>query len=403
MTTSESRQRVVHGSSGCPAVRYEDLMAPMEALEHFTTFDKYRDEGDLWFGDADGHEFWVATRLADIQTVLQQPDLFSNSSLVPNDPNPQYLWIPEMLDPPVHTTWRKLLGGFFSPGAVERMKPRMHELMRQIVADTVERGECDFVTEVALKFPNRLFMEMMGLPVEEAELFQTWEEAILHNGHDTERSVPAMMEVYAYFGDLIAQRRKVPKDDLISVMSRWEIDGKPVDDQELLAAGLGLFIAALDSVAGQLSYSALHLATHDDDRRRLLAEPELWPSAMEEFLRYYAFVTTSRKLTQDTELNGCPMKAGQMIFMPLSSATRDPDAFEDADKVILDRKANRHIAFGAGPHRCLGSHLARAELLVAMEEWHARIPNYRLAEGVPVGEHGGVIGLDNLPLVWDVR
>ncbi|MUL74512.1 cytochrome P450 [Mycolicibacterium sp. CBMA 226] len=402
MTLLPQGHRAVRGGPGCPALKYADLMAPMEALEHSEKFDQLRDEADVWFGDADGNEFWVMTRREDVQEVLQQPTLFSNRSLVPTDPDPEYMWIPEMLDPPVHTAWRKLLGGFFSPGAVDRMKPRMHELMRQIAEDTVKRGECDFVVDVALKFPNRLFMEMMGLPVEEADLFQTWEEAILHNGHDTERSVPAMMAVYAYFDDLIAKRRKQPQDDLVSVMSRWKIDGKPVDDQELQAVCLGLFIAALDSVAGQLAYSTLHLATHEQDRHRLLEEPELWPSAIEEFLRYYAFVTTSRKVTQDVEFNGCPMKAGQMVFLPLSAATRDPQAFPDADKIILDRPANRHIAFGAGPHRCLGSHLARAELVIGMQEWHRVIPNYRLAPGVPVREHGGVIGLDNLPLVWDV-
>jgi cytochrome P450 len=122
---------------------------------------------------------------------------------------------------------------------------------------------------------------------------------------------------------------------------------------------------------------------------------------MEEFLRYYAFVTPGRKVRQDTEVAGCPVKAGEMLFLPLVAANRDPSEFPDADKVIIDRTDNRHLAFGAGPHRCLGSHLARTELNIAMQEWHKRVPDYRLDESIPIREHGGQIGLSNLPLVWD--
>jgi cytochrome P450 len=150
----------------------------------------------------------------------------------------------------------------------------------------------------------------------------------------------------------------------------------------------------------QLSYSMLHLATHSDDRARLAADPSLWPCAIEEFLRYYSFVTPGRKVARDIEFNGCRMKIGQMVWLPLVSANRGETEFPDADRVLIDRDNNRHIAFGAGPHRCLGSHLARQELLIGLSEWHRRIPDYGLAEGVPVVEHGDQIGLDNLPLVW---
>jgi cytochrome P450 len=133
----------------------------------------------------------------------------------------------------------------------------------------------------------------------------------------------------------------------------------------------------------------------------LVAEPSLFPTAMEEFLRYYSFVTPGRKVVHDTEVNGCPVKAGQMVYLPLVSANRDGSEFPDADKVVIDREVNRHIAFGAGPHRCLGSHLARQELRIGLMGWHARIPEYRLAEGAVIREHGGQIGLDNLPIEWD--
>ncbi len=168
----------------------------------------------------------------------------------------------------------------------------------------------------------------------------------------------------------------------------------------MLAFCLLMFMAGLDTVAAQLAYSFWHLATHDDDRRRIVADPTLIPGAIEEFLRYYSFVTPGRKVMHDTEIAGCPIEAGKMIFMPLASANRDSREFVDADKVIIDRQDNRHIAFGAGPHRCLGSHLARQELRIALEMWHERIPDYHLRDGAEVLEHGGQIGLDSLPLVW---
>jgi cytochrome P450 len=402
MSTTERAQRTTRGGPGCPATRYEVLQGAMHAGEHFELFDRHREEADFWFGDAAGHEFWFPTRMADIRDALQQPDLFSSSSVIPADPDPPYLWIPEMLDPPLHTKWRQLLGSWFSPGTVDRLKPRIRQRFTEILDDVAGRGECDLVKDVALRYPNTIFMEIMGLPVEEAARFQYWEEEILHSNYDTERTLPAMVEVNTYFADLITRRRKDPKDDLVSAAGKWEIDGEPVADSDLLAMCLLLFMAGLDTVAAQFSYSIMHLARNPQDRQRLLDEPDLWPSAIEEFLRYYAFVTPGRKLTRDVDFNGCPMKAGQMVFLPLSAATRDPAEFPDAEKVILDRKANRHIAFGAGPHRCLGSHLARTELLIGLTEWHRRIPHYRLVEDTPILEHGGQIGLDNLPIVWDV-
>ncbi|HLY82780.1 MAG TPA: cytochrome P450 [Acidimicrobiales bacterium] len=391
------------GGQQRPNVTFDDLMpAKSDALWHFDHIDEHRQGGPVQFGDANGLEFWLLTTMAGIRDAFQQPAIFSNRAVIPYDPDPPYMWIPEMLDPPVHTKWRQLLGPQFAPGAVAKLETRMRQRFGEILDDVADRGGCDLVQDVALRFPNTIFMELMGLPVSDAAIFQVWERAILHDPGDQEGALNAMNEVIAYFAALVAERRKEPKDDLVSVALGWSIDGEPVPDADLLSMCLLMFMAGLDTVASQLSYSFLHLATHDDDRRRLVKDPSLIPSAIEEFLRYYAFVTPGRMITRDVEVGGCPMKAGQMIFAPLVAANRDPDEFPDADKVVIDRRDNRHIAFGAGPHRCLGSHLARQELRVALEEWHRRIPEYRLTPGVAVREHGGQIGLDNLPLQWDV-
>ena len=392
------------GTEECPAFRFDEVNRPVktDALWHFDNFDRLRGEARFHLGDAEGTPFWMMTRMEDIRAALQNPKLFSSTAVVPTDPNPPYSWIPEMLDPPLHTTWRQLLGPTFSPSAIAKLEPRVRQRFGEILDTVADKGECDYVADVALRFPNTIFMEIMGLPVADAAQFQAWETDILHTGATgNEVSLRAMGDVVEYFSALVAERRKDPRQDLVSVALGYRIDGQPASDEDLLALCLLLFMAGLDTVAMQLSYSMLHLAIHDDDRNRLVADPSLFPVAMEEFLRYYSFVTPGRKVVQAVDFHGCPVHPGQMTYLPLVSANRDPAEFDDADQVRIDRADNRHIAFGAGPHRCLGSHLARQELRIGLTEWHARIPHYRLADGATVREHGGQIGLDNLPLRWD--
>jgi cytochrome P450 len=389
-----------------PRIRYEVINGPATlAGEHFDSYDVLRGEGPIHFGLAmDEHPFWMVTEMADIRGCFQDPATFSNSAVTPDAPNPPYMWIPEMLDPPLHTKWRQKLGPFFAPGAVERLKPRVYEVINEILDGLVDQGHCDYVADVALRFPNIIFMEIMGLPVVDADQFQVWETAILHAGPASQdTAMAAMMDVMAYFGELVALRRQEPREDMLSIALTWTIDGEPVSDSDLLSFCLLMFMAGLDTVAMQLAYTTWHLAKHPDDRQRLLDDPSLWDAAIEEFLRYYAFVSPGRKVMKDTEISGCPVKAGDMLWLPIASANRDPAEFPNADQVIIDRTDNRHLAFGAGPHRCLGSHLARQELLIGLTEFHRRIPNYWLDPDIPVTEHGGQVGLDNLPLRWDVE
>jgi cytochrome P450 len=355
---------------------------------------------------APDNQFFLVTRMADIRHSYQTPEIFSNSAVVPADPNPVYRWIPEMLDGHLHTAWRQLLGPFFTPAAVANMEPTVRRRFLEVLDGVAARGERDLVHDVALLYPNVIFMDMFGLPRDHAEQFQAWEVDILHGGHTDggQRRLDAMIAVMGYFSGLIKERRENPdpsRTDIVSKSTDFHIDGEPVSDQDLLDFCLLMFMAGLDTVAAQLTFSWWHLATHDHDRHRIVDDPTLIPTAIEEFLRYYSFVTPSRKVMHDTEIAGCPIKAGQMVHLPLVSANRDPREFERANEVLIDREPNRHIAFGAGPHRCLGSHLARQELRIAMEEWHRRIPDYRLAPDAEILEHGGQIGISNLPIIWD--
>jgi cytochrome P450 len=389
----------------CPVTHFHDVSrSRAEAGWHFANFDAKREQAPVHQGKAGESDYSLITRMADIRASFQNHQVFSNSAVVPSDPEPQYLWIPEMLDGHIHTAWRQLLGPLFSPAAVAALEPNVRGRFAEILDGIVDKGECDFVQEVGLLFPNTIFMDIMGLPRADADLFQHWETEILHTGYAEpgaqERQMDAMIAVSGYFAELIAERRREPQTDLLSTALSWRIDGEAIPDDDMLAFCLLMFMAGLDTVAAQLAYSFWHLATHENDRRRIAADPGLIPTAMEEFLRYYAFVTPGRKVMSDVTISGCPIKAGTMVFLPIASANRDPREFERPDEVIIDREVNRHIAFGAGPHRCLGSHLARQELRVAFEMWHERIPEYRLRDGAEVLEHGGQIGLDSLPLVW---
>jgi len=405
MTTTE---RQLDNPTGCPIAHYDETtvgVAP--AGWHFENFSVKREQAPVHTGWAGDNQYFLITRMADIRASFQSASVFSNTAVSPVDPNPPYRWIPEMLDGHEHTAWRQLTGPFFSPGAVGEWEPRARQRFTEVLDTIAAQGTCEFVHDVALLFPNVIFMDLFGLPRADADLFQQWEVDILHKEAITpegqQRQMNAMIAVMGYFGQLIQQRRADPQDDMLSVALGWKVDGTSVSDQDLLDFCLLMFMAGLDTVAAQLTYSFWHLATHADDRHRIVAEPQLIPTAIEELLRFYSFVMPGRKVLTDTVVAGCPIKAGQMVNLPLVSANRDPREFEHADQVIIDREVNRHIAFGAGPHRCLGSNLARMELRVAMEMWHERIPEYRLVAGQDLTEHGaGLLGLNSLRLEWDV-
>jgi cytochrome P450 len=351
--------------------------------------------------------FWVMSDAELIREALQHPETFSSSVVTVLDSDPPYKWIPEMLDPPEHTVWRQLLAPHFAPRAMERLEERVRERCVEVIGEFAGAGHCDFLRDFAWRYPTTIFMELMGLPLDGLEQFLSWEHQILHpsagDDPDQTRAIEAMLAVMGYFSELIEEKRANPSDDLLSSSLNWKIDGQPIPLEDLLSWCLLMFMAGLDTVSIQLSYAFWYLGGQPDDRARIARDPSVIPAAVEEFLRFFAFVAPARKVMEDVEFHGCPLKKGDMVFVPLSGATRDPARFEHAATLQIDRSDNNHVAFGAGPHRCLGSNLARRELRVALEEWHRVIPDYQLTEGVEVTEHGGgLYGIDRLELSWDV-
>ncbi|OBH62011.1 cytochrome [Mycobacterium intracellulare] len=394
-------------SAVCPVKELEMNTAGSPALTHFRRLDECQDAGGPVFRNSEaGAEYWVFTDNSVILDGLQHPELWSSSVIVPTEPEPPYKWIPIMIDPPDHAKWRHVLAEYFSPGRVKGLRDAQESLAAGLIEQVVGEGRCDFVERISRVFPSTVFLTIMGMPVEDLEQFMAWEDKILHQSGVGEEVNAArfegMQQVMGYFSGLIQQRREDPDpqaDDIVSKAIDWTIDGQPINDLELLNCLLLLFMAGLDTVSNQLSYAMLHLATHPADRARIVARPELIPRAVEELLRVYPIVQTARKATQDMDFHGCPVKAGDMAAFPLAFAGRDKAAYPDARKVDLDRGVTRHLSFGGGPHRCLGSHLARQELVVVLQEWHKRIPDYEVA-GQPI-EHGGqVFGVDSLNLTW---
>ena len=403
MTTSHTSR----DDGECPyPVRDYDNATTGPVLSHAEEIDGFRSEHPF-MRSTFGNGFWVLTGAETIREALQHAETFSSSVVTVHDPNPPYKWIPEMLDPPEHTVWRQLLAPYFAPKAMEKLEDRMRERCVEVIGTFAHTGQCDFLRDFAWRYPTTIFMELMGLPLDGLEQFLDWEHRILHPAVDDDpehaTAIEAMVAVMGYFTELIEEKRAHPADDLLSSSLNWTIDDNPIPLEDLLSWCLLMFMAGLDTVSIQLSYAFWYLAGKPEDRARIAQDPSVIPAAVEEFLRYFAFVAPARKVMQDAEFHGCPLKTGDMVFVPLSGATRDPARFEDAATLRIDRSPNNHIAFGAGPHRCLGSNLARRELRIALEEWHRAIPDYRLTEGNQVTEHGGgLYSIDRLELSWDV-
>jgi cytochrome P450 len=392
-------------ASQCPVGDWDYFAGGQAPMTAYRKMDALSDQHKFFRVDDPHNSYYVFTRYDAILDGLQRPDLFSSSVSVVVDPDPPYKWIPLQLDAPEHNAWRRLLGGYFSPGRVERLVPSMREVCATLIEPLAGQGGCDFMADFAQRFPSTIFLTILGLDAGDLPKFLAWEHRILHtDGSQLQDQYAAMTEVTGFFSDLLDERRKNPDpnaEDIVSNALNWRIDGEPCRHEDLLNCLLLLFMAGLDTVASQLGWGFYHLATHEADRRRIATEPAIHDKAVEEFLRAYPMVMTGRKVRQDVTFHGCPLNAGEIVMFPQPAAGRDNTQFPDAREVDLDRGTTRHTSFSAGPHRCLGSHLARVELEVALDEWHRRIPDYRLDQTQPFTEHtGGVFGLDKLPLVW---
>jgi cytochrome P450 len=342
---------------------------------------------------------------AEVRHVLQHPGVFSSGIDAVSIGQVRPL-IPLQIDPPHHRNYRKLLDPIFAPKQVARLEGRTRELVRDLIGAVVGRGGCNFHTEVAEPLPSTVFLQLLGLPVSRAQEFVRLKDGIIRPpvstlGERVEYTAEVGRQIYAVLQEAIDERQRERSDDFLSMFLDAEVDGHRLTNDDVLDIGYLFFLAGLDTVTASLDCMLSYLAQHDDHRRRLVDDPSVIPHAVEEMLRWETPVqAVVRITTEESEIGGCPVDKGRVVTVMLGSANTDERAWDDADSVDFDRAENRHIAFGGGPHRCLGSHLARMELRVALEEWHRAIPEYRIRDGVELHYSPGLRAVDNLELVW---
>lgn len=404
----------VTSESGCPAhvppERQRAFNYATDPLKTDTPFDAYlafRDEPAFWSTESGG--FWVLTDADSVREAYQNTDLFSSRNIGLGYTGYPELMIPEQLDPPEHRKYRSLLASWFTPNTAKRLEPVIRQTCGAVIDSFIDQGSANLIPVFLGRFPQSVFLEqIIHLPLSELEQFLHWEHQMLRHPQIPENAIQAGKELRAYLAAVIAERGRKPlENDFISDLLTREVDGRPITQREVGNIAYLLFLAGLDTVTTALALAFNFLATHPRHRAQLLAdtsEDGITSPAVEELLRYHAFVSPVRTANFDADFFGIPLRRDDRILAPSVLASRDPKEFPDPDVVRFDRPSNRHMAFGAGPHRCLGSHLARVEVKVAMQEFHRRVSDYELQEGAQVSYHAaGVMGLDNLPVRWTKR
>jgi cytochrome P450 len=345
----------------------------------------------------------------DVEAALRNPALFSSVTTTQSDiMGSTEPVIPLNVDPPEHVRYRRLLDPLFAPRKMAGLRPAVAAHTNQLIDSFIERGSCDFSSELAVPLPCSTFLSLLGLPLDELEKLVRWKDVMIRadtltpDPQDAKQlQFDTAMEVYGRFSSAMEERRSDPNDDLISYLLQAEIDGERLTDSEVLRTLFLLLAAGLDTVTISLQCIFSYLVAHPEARRLVVEHPESQSQVIEELLRWETPVqTVGRRVTADTEISGCPLHKDQLVSISLSSANIDPSN-PAATSVDFARTDKRHLAFGGGVHRCLGSHLARMELQVVVEEWHRRIPDYDVAPGVELAWNGSALrGIDYLPLVW---
>lgn len=351
---------------------------------------------------------WLPTRHEDVAAIARDTEHFTSQGVVvsPVRPGPEDLprpigpAPPITSDPPFHAEARRILLPPFGPKAIEELIPKTRSICRELIADLpIDEGRVDVATHYTQHIPVRVIAHMLGIPETDGDVFRRAIYHILENP-GSGLDLPEEETFEHYLDQRIAEHIAEPRDDLISYLLDVELMGQKLAPEHVRGTVLLLVVAGIDTTWSAIGSSIHHLATHPHDLVRLQEDPGLWDTAIEELLRAYAPVTMARLVAEDTEIGGCPVKQDDWVLLPFPAANRDPEVFDRADEVVLDRARNRHATFGLGIHRCLGSNLARMELRIALEELVAAFPRFRLDDSVTMRwSTGQVRGPRELPLV----
>jgi len=353
----------------------------------------------------------VISRYEDVMWALRHPEIFSSEMEMAVALGTERPMIPQQIDPPAQTAFRKILDPRFSRRRMSEIEPAIRAHANALIDAFIDKGECEFDHDFAIPLPCTAFLSLMGLPQEELGLFLELKDGIIRpKATSDDPDEPARIraatgkQIYGYFEKMIDERTAAPRDDMIGYLLGAELEGEKLSRNDILDICFLLLLGGLDTVTSTLGCNIAFLASNPQHRRRIVENPDLIPAAIEELLRWETPVMgVPRVVKQDVTLHGFEIKAGEIAMLMLGAADLDAAAFPNADEVDFDRERNRHIAFGAGPHRCLGSHLARMELTAAMEEWHRRIPDYAIKAGETPRFSPGIREVQYLPIVWEVR
>jgi cytochrome P450 len=383
-----------------------ELMSPELARHPQPMYVMLREDAPVMRVDGVGV---IVTSRALVDEVLRNPDIFSSSEMA-HDLKAKRPLIPLQIDPPDHKKYRKLLDPLFAPQRMKLLEESTAGLVNDLIDRFVGDDEIDFCQRFSTPFPSQVFLTMFGLPMDELPRFLKMKDGVIRPdqvvGHEfghleTEAYQQETADsIYAYFEEVIEQRAGDLQEDLLSHFLQAEVDGDRLTHEEILDICFLFLIAGLDTVTASLDCFFAHLAEDPEARHKIVDDPDAVPSMVEEMLRWETPVMgTARVATRDTELDGFAVNEGEHVMSLLGAANVDEAEFPRAGELVWDREANRHLAFGGGIHRCLGSHLARLELRVALREWHQRIPDYRIKPGAELGFTAGIRTLDRFPML----
>jgi len=346
---------------------------------------------------------WIVARHALLKEVLIDWENFSSEGgmavLLMQMLGVDWTFNPVNIDPPRHTAYRKVLLPFFTPKAVSHMETGVRETCDQLIAPFEDRGGCDFVKDFAIPFPSLIFLKLMGMPQEMMGQFFQWEQNLLR-GKNMEEMVIAGREILEYLKFHLEQQKKQPTTPLMEAILGAEIDGKKLNDGEILGMFYTFYTGGLDTVYATLGWSMRYIATHPEFQQFLRDNPDKLNKAVDEFLRMFSVVMTQRRVVRDMTWHGVPMKQDDLVFLPLFVACRDPKAYPNPNEMDLHRQESM-IAFATGPHLCLGMHLARREIRIAIETFLDRFDDIHIPEGAEYEYHAGpTLNVDSLPIAW---
>lgn len=345
---------------------------------------------------------WATIKHEDAFFALRNPDYFTTAGATPfpRDPNNYFQMIPLEIDPPDHKKYRAILDPTLSPQGVAKLEHYVRGLTNELIDQFIDKGECEFTTEFGRPLPVSVFLNFMGLPQEMRDTFVEWAMGLLH-AMDRETAAKSMRGIEAYLAEAIADKIANPDDGAVSIITRAAPNGDKLTEREIFGFTFFLFIAGLDTVFAAMNNIWLWLANNPDKRAEMIADPDNIGAQLEELLRVFSVTFSGRTVKKDIEMRGVQLKAGDKFMSILPACNFDPDVFPDPTEVRFDRPRKPILAFAGGVHSCMGAHLARLEMKIALQEWLRRIPEFSVKPGAEISYWpGGVVGPKSVPLVW---